>query len=120
MRQCYWSCFRLFKYFFPDSKAGQVSPLVPQAILRSLIEFPLCFVFVHNSQPVGKYLSTHRTLGIRLGPGGSTAQSQQQSRKGCDGEMQADTGQNGAGASLPTLRSQKGFPEEVSRPKLQG
>lgn len=72
MRQCYWICFRLFKYFLPDRKAGQVSPLAPQATLRCLIQFPLCFVFVHNSQSVGKYLSTYSTLGIWLGKGGST------------------------------------------------
>lgn len=26
MRRCYWICFRLFKYFLPQRKAGQVSP----------------------------------------------------------------------------------------------
>lgn len=106
MRQCYWICFRLFKYFLPDRKAGQVSLLVPQAMLRSLIQLSLCFVYVHNSQSASKYLSAHETLDTGLGPGGLQCPMAAAIKKCCDGEMESDTGPR-AGASTHPAESER-------------
>lgn len=118
MRQCYWICFRLFKYFLPDRKAGQASPLVPQASLRSLVQFPLCFVLVHNS--VSQQIFEHPlNSGHQAGSWGlSSVRSQRQSGECCDGEMQADRIRGRCVSTTP--QSPKGFPGEVYRPRLQG
>lgn len=116
MRQCYWICFRLFKYFLSDRKPGQPSPFSP-AGKPEKSGWISSFVFVHNS--VRQQIFEHPlNSGHQAGSWGlSSVRSQRQSRKCYNGENQADRIRGRCVST--TLQSPKGFPEEVYRPRLQ-